>query len=77
MRQQVLLTLFVALVFNGCTKTVYVDRVLEKKIPVSCEVAKVECASTQEMADMNDSAVAVECYRCVHAHKEAAKACQP
>lgn len=77
MRQQVLLTLFVALVFSGCTKTVYVDRFLEKKVPVPCEVAEVECASTEEMADMNDSAVVVECYRCVDAHKEAAKVCQP
>ena len=78
MKQQVLLMLFVVLGFSGCgAKAVYVDRPLEVKIPVPCKVSKVECASSQEMADMNDSAVVIECYRCVHAHKEAVKVCQP
>jgi len=71
MKYSVSLMLFVVILFNGCgkrpeTKIVYVDRVVEKKVPVFKPVPKVTCNFDQT----NDSDVVIELYRCLYDVKE-------
>jgi len=53
-----------------------VDRPVEVKVPVPCDVPEVECASKEELADMNATSVAEASYECVLKYKEAVKVCQ-
>ena len=82
MRLQALLMLFAALAFSGCSlcpdpEPVYVDRDVDVHIEVPCVIPDVHCATVEEMADMNDSAIVKEAYRCVMEHNEKEKVCQP
>lgn len=67
------LTLFVVVILNGCTKTVYVDRPIKVNIPVPCEIKDPDCPHLQ---DLNSSEVVVELGRCVDQYKENVKVCQ-
>lgn len=77
MKLQVLLTLFVVLAFSGCCglvcDPVYVDRPIEVKVPVPCVVPEVLCGP---LADLNDSEVVIELYRCIKAHEQAEDVCR-
>lgn len=65
-------TLILALFLTGCTKTVYVDRFNTVKVPVECEIPKVNC----ELGGIY-AGVAVNAYKCIELQKQAMKVCQP
>jgi hypothetical protein len=66
-----LLMIFVLLVISGCSEKVYVDRPVEVKVPVKCEVPKVICTAgqatyTEEIREMR---------LCIERYKQAAAVC--
>ena len=67
------LMLFVSLVFSGCfsEKIIYVDRVVEKKVPVACQVPKPECNSNIP----TDTGLIDEMYKCIKRWEDAAAYC--
>ena len=73
---QALLTLFVFLIFSGCSlcqKTVYVDREVEKKVPVLCKIPAplVPCS----MEGKSRAEAVVELARCYYDLIDRAKVC--
>ena len=67
-----LLMIFVVLGISGCAEKVYVDRPVEVKVPVKCEVPEVKCfpgknTYTEEIKELR---------MCIERHKQAAKVCR-
>ena len=68
-----LLIVFVLLVIStGCADKVYVDRVVEVKVPVKCIVPEVVCYAgqdtyTEEIKEMR---------LCIERHKQASEVCR-
>ena len=66
-------TLMSVALLTGCAeKTVYVDRVVEVKVPVRCVVPKVECSK----AGVNDAETLADIIRERDELREANKACK-
>lgn len=66
-----LLMIFVLLGISGCNEKVYVDRPIEVKVPVKCEVPKVVCTAgqatyTEEIREMR---------LCIERYKQAVAVC--
>ena len=66
-----LLMIFVLLGISGCSEKVYVDRPIEVKVPVKCEVPKVVCTAgqatyTEEIREMR---------LCIVRYKQAVAVC--
>lgn len=66
-----LLMIFVLLGISGCSEKVYVDRPIEVKVPVKCEVPKVVCTAgqatyTEEIREMR---------LCIERYKQAVAVC--
>ena len=66
----VLLGLFVVLLFSGC-KTVYVDRLIEIKVPVKCKVKDVPCHVVG-----TDPEIVVKLTECIIDLKKEAERCR-
>jgi hypothetical protein len=64
--------LFVLFILSGCTKTVYVDRAVEVKVPVKCKVPVPNCP---HLSDLNDSEVVFELDWCNGELKKALNVC--
>ena len=64
--------LFVLLITSGCAKNIYVDRPIEVKVPVKCEVPTVSCQYNKD----TDTEVILELVRCIQELKEASKVCK-
>ena len=67
-----LLMIFVVLGISGCAEKEYVDRPVEVKVPVKCEVPEVKCfpgkkTYTEEIKELR---------MCIERHKQAAEVCR-
>ena len=63
------------LIFSGCTthtRTVYIDKPVEVKIPVKCIVPDTNCSFNKK----SDTAVISSMLECIIDLKHAAKSCQ-
>ena len=67
----VLLGLFVVLLFSGCTKTIYVDKPIEIKVPVTCKVKDVPCHVVG-----TDPEIVVKLTECIIDLKKEAERCR-
>ena len=62
----------ISIFFSGCAEKVYVDRPIEVKVPVVCEVPKVECFPNQKTY----TAEIRELRLCIERYKQAIQVCQ-
>ena len=62
----------ISIFFSGCTEKVFVDRPVEVKVPVKCQVPKVECFSNQKTY----TAEIREMRFCIERYKQAIEVCQ-
>jgi hypothetical protein len=63
--------LFAILLFSGCTKTVYIDRPYEVKVPVKCKVRDVPCSFSGSDID-----VVIGLQKCIVDLKKEAEVCR-
>ena len=70
-----LLMIFATVIFSGCTakkEVVYMDRIVEVKIPTKCETPKVECNFNKA----TDTEVLNEMRYCIEKLKKANGVCK-
>lgn len=66
-----LLGLLTLITFSGCTRTVYVDRPFEVKVPVPCKISNVSCN-----VGGSDAEVVIDLAKCIVDLKQEIKVCQ-
>lgn len=66
------LLLFVVLIFSGCTKTVYVDKIVYVDVPVKCNTPATDCSEEGSLTQGTMS----EILMCIYDLREANKVCK-
>ena len=67
----VLSGILILIAFSGCTRTVYVDRVVKVNVPVPCKVGATDC-----VVSGSDAEVVIGLTKCIIDMKQSIKACQ-
>lgn len=69
--QLLLLGLLTLMLFSGCTRTIYVDRPYEVKVPVPCKISTTPCHVAG-----SDAEVVIGLAKCIVNLKHEIKVCQ-